>query len=555
MNAKYFQNISVWVWAVALMPWVWIVPMNSYFFDDWGTAPLRSWLDHVARWQATGKHYLNPVMYFLLTPFGPWIFHVLMIISIVVIATSLSAIVSKTNLLSAGLSKWVGPMCLAMPVFDARFASSVLEYCFGLASLLSAWRLFISPRSKAKELLALALLVYAIGVPSLAILFVPLWLHITVRESSNQDWIGRISTGLRYLTILAIPIVYVFIFQAFVNSGGRYGPALGGIGTFFRGLLVLLILGGVGLSVLWHRQRGGFNAWLLTGGLGTAAYFGFFPYYAVGYSPFDHLFLWRNNRPETWMPFVVVPVGAFILLTAWLLVTAKLARREFLNVLVGGLPVMAFVIFFGTSAYALGPFGWESRHHLIFWPLITVSLLALIAAARKDHQQILAAASFVVLLVATLGISSEWFVDSILQKSIVKAVAVDLKPVPTGRAGISYVVVIDPTAGYAKLGARGRGGDAAEWRGLIASGLDIEPFSMRLLHLNDFASQARRKCAEPIDATYFRPEILSSRLEVLTRFQVRLRLNAQAISVCDVSENYPWWSNPSPLAGRSSAQE
>lgn len=528
--------------------------MNSYFFDDWGTAPLRSWHDHVERWQGFGKHYLNPVLYFLLTPFGPWIFHVLMIISIIVIAASLSAIVSKTSFLSAGLKKWVGPVCLAMPVFDARFASSVLEYCFGLAALLSAWRLLISPRSKAKEFLALVLLVYAIGVPSLAILFLPLWLHATVRESSNQDLMGRISAGLRYSIILAIPVVFVPIFQAIVNSDSRFGPALGGIGTFLRGLLVLLILGGIGLSILWYRQCGNFDAWLTTAGLGIAAYCGFFPYYAVGYSPFQHLFLWRNNRPELWTPFISVPVGALILLTVWILVTLKFARRESPTVLVSGLLVMVFVILFGTSAYALGPFGWESRHYLIFWPLITVFLLALIATVRKEHQQTLATASFVVLLVATLGIASEWLVDSILQKSIMKVVSVDLNPVPAEVAGISYVIIVEQTAEYTKLSARGRSADAAEWRGLIARGLNIEPFSMRLLHPEDFKRQMNRKCAEPIAATYFRPEALSSRLEVLTRFQVRFRLNARTVSVCDVSESYPWWFNPSPLAGRSSAQ-
>lgn len=528
--------------------------MNSYFFDDWGTAPLRSWHDHVERWQGFGKHYLNPVLYFLLTPFGPWIFHVLMIISTIVIAASLSVIVSKTSILPAGLNKWVGPMCLAMPVFDARFASSVLEYCFGLAALLSAWRLLISPRSKAKEFLALVLLVYAIGVPSLAILFVPLWLHATVRESSNQDLMGRISAGLRYSIILAIPVVFVPIFQAFVNSSGRFGPALGGVGTFLRGLLVLLLLAGGGLSILWHRQRGSFHAWLITAGLGIAAYCGFFPYFAVGYSPFDHLYLWRNNRPESWMSSVAVPVEASIALLVWLLVNLKLARRELPKVLVGGLPVMVFVISFGTSAYALGPFGWESRHYLVFWPLITVFLLALIATAGEVHQQILAAASFVVLLVATLGVASEWLVDSIVQKSIARAVAEDLNPVPAEVPGISYVIVIEQTAGYAKLGARGRGSDANEWRGLIARGLNVEPFSMRLLHPEDFKRQMNRKCAEPIAATYFRPEALSSRVEALTRFRVRFRLNASTVSVCDVSENHPWWSNPSPLADRQATQ-
>lgn len=529
--------------------------MNSYFFDDWGTAPLRGWHDHVERWQGLGKHYLNPLMYFLLTPFGPWIFHVLMIISIFVIATSLSSIVSKTQLLSVGLRKWVGPMCLAMPVFDARFASSVLEYCFGLAALLSSWRLFISPRSKAKELLALALLVYAVGVPSLAILFVPLWLHVTMRESSNHGSKGRISTGIRYSTILMVPIVFVPIFQAFVNSSGRFGPALGGVGTFLRGLLVLLILAGIGLTILWYRQRSSFHAWLITAGLGIAAYCGFFPYYAVGYSPFNHLFLWRNNRPESWMSFVAVPVGAFILLLVWLLVTLKLTRREFPKVLVGGLPVMVFVISFGTSAYALAPPGWESRQYLIFWPLITVFLLGLIAAVGKAYQQALAAASFVVLLVATLGVASEWFVDSIVQKSIAKAVSEDLNPVPAEVPGISYVIIIEQTARYTELSVRGRGSDAAEWRGLIARGLNIEPFSMRLLHPEDFKRQMTRKCAEPIAATYFRPEALSSRVEALTRFQVSFRLNPRTVYVCDVSESFPWWSNPSPLADRPSTQE
>jgi len=528
--------------------------MNSYFFDDWGTAPLRSWHDHVERWQGYGKHYLNPVMYFLLTPFGPWIFHLLMVVSIVTIATSLAAIVSKTNLLSPGLNKWVGPMCLALPVFDARFASSVLEYCLALAATLLAWRIFLDRRSYAREALAVGLLVYAIGVPSLALLFGLMWGHLVIRQVSTQGVKRVIYSCLRFVIILIIPIAYVPVFKVFVNSSDRFGAAFGGVGTFLRGLLVLAALEVAALLILWYRSQRNFRSWVIAVGFSTAAYCAFFPYYAVGYSPFEHLFIWRDNRPEYWMSWMAVPITGSLLLVIWLTVVLVRARRGFLEAILGGLHVMVFVIVFGTSAYALGPFGWESRHYLMFWPLATIFVLALIATSRQVHQQTLALASFAVLLVATLGVASEYFVDSILQKSLVSAIATKLNPVPAAVEGISYVIIIEPSSETAGLYARSRGADANEWRGLIAKGLKVEPWSMRLLHPEDFARQANRSCLEPVAATYLRPEALSSRLEVLTSLRVRFNLNARTVLMCDVSENYPWWSNRSPLADRSSTQ-
>lgn len=551
MLAKKFGGNSVLVWALAMLPWAWIIPVNAYFFDDWGTVPLRSWHDHVERWQGYGKHYLNPVMYFLLTPLGPWIFHVAMVVSIVGIAASLASIVSTTKLLPPELNKWVGPICLAMPVFDARFATSVLEYCLGLSAVLLAWRMFLKRRSFTHEVLAVALLVYAIGVPSLAILFGPMWLHIVSRHSSAQSLKGRVSSGLRFATILAIPIFYVPIFQTTINSNDRFGPSIGGIFTFLRGLLVVAGVGGALLLILWRRNRGKLATWLIVVSSGTAAYCGFFPYYATGYSPFEHLFIWRDIRPEFWMTWRAVPVTGVLLSTIWLLVTSVRARHYFPSAILSGLPVMTFVIVFGTSSFSLGPFGWESRHYLIFWPFVTITVLALIATSRQVHQQTLAIATFVTLLVATLGIASEYLADSILQRSLVSAVAVKLDPEPASVPGISYVIVVEPSAELSHLRARGRGADANEWRGLIAEGLGVEPWSMRLLHLEDFASQSNLECAEPITATYLRPEALSSRLEVLTRLRVRIELNARTVSVCDTSENFPWWSNESPLADRS----
>ncbi|NDE66945.1 MAG: hypothetical protein EB062_02480, partial [Actinobacteria bacterium] len=71
------NRAPMWSWMIGVLLWAWIIPFNQWFWDDWLTAPLTGWGEQVIRWEGGAKHYLNPVVYFLLVPIGPWSFQLL----------------------------------------------------------------------------------------------------------------------------------------------------------------------------------------------------------------------------------------------------------------------------------------------------------------------------------------------------------------------------------------------------------------------------------------------------------------------------------------------
>jgi len=64
---KFLLKISVqkyFPWMLALLPWIWIIPFNQYFWDDWAIAENLGWQDQIEYWSSGAKHFGNPVVFF-----------------------------------------------------------------------------------------------------------------------------------------------------------------------------------------------------------------------------------------------------------------------------------------------------------------------------------------------------------------------------------------------------------------------------------------------------------------------------------------------------------
>jgi ABC-type Co2+ transport system permease subunit len=204
--------------VLSLLPWIWIIPANQYFWDDWAIAANLGLQDQIKYWGSAAKHFGNPVIYFFLLPIGPWIFHTLIIVASILGALSLSRIASQIPIANQLCVQWCGPLFLVMPVFHARFSIATLEYSLALAALLSAWALLVNRNTLLTKISAVTLLIYAIGVPSLAIVFPFIWIHVTWLNISSKNLRDSIAVGIRGLYVLAIPALFSIWFMRLINT-------------------------------------------------------------------------------------------------------------------------------------------------------------------------------------------------------------------------------------------------------------------------------------------------------------------------------------------------
>ena len=537
------SGAPLWAWLLGLLPWIWIIPFNQYFWDDWYTADLKGWEEQLARWDGGGKHYLTPLTYFLLLPVGAWIFHIFMVGFSLIGALSFHEILAKTRMLPGEVARWSGPFFLAMPVFHARFAAAVLEYGLGLTAALTAWALLLRPPSVRRWLASFLLLAYAIGTPSLAIIFPLIWLH--------SAWLPGVSCrsngfrlAVRNLHVLLIPVFYVFVFQSLLNTRSRYGVVAGGIFAFGRGLLVLITMIAVLAWLTRHFEDHRRRSWYKVSLAASFTYFGLFPYFAVGYNPLAHLLPWRMADGQLDAAYAKLPVILSLLVVtgfgAFSLAGGLKRRSELLS----AVPSAVAVVGLSLSAVLLGPMGWESRHWIVSWPALVLVVLTLIATAHHQVTKPLLAFVFCVLLASSLLISSEYLVDSLKQKELIRAVHDDLRTSaqPVNETSEVVAVVIDASMFNRVLDARFRGYASYEWKALIARGLDLSVKDLRVINKADVEGGV---CDESYRAILIHPEVENTRVNALINWRVRVKLNAEQLLVCSIDESDGWGGSPS----------
>jgi hypothetical protein len=250
-------------WLLGLLPWVWIIPFNQYFWDDWAIAPNLGWQDQIEYWESAAKHFGNPLVYFLLLPIGPWIFHTLIIAASVLGAFSLSQVVSKIPIANELCVRWSGPLFLVIPVFHARFSIATMEYSLALTALLSAWALLVNKRTLIAKISAIALLIYAIGVPSLAIMFPFIWLHMTWLTKNPKSFRENFVNGLKSSYVLTIPGLFAIFFMKAINTEGKYRASRDGLIDWSNDFIRFFLVTAIFIALVYRFRKRHLTSWLI----------------------------------------------------------------------------------------------------------------------------------------------------------------------------------------------------------------------------------------------------------------------------------------------------
>ena len=337
--------------------------------------------------------------------------------------------------------------------------------------------------------------------------------------------------------------MFAIVFSRAVNTKGKYSVSIEALLEFLRGLGVLLTL--FVLIFLVIRWLGFVNLrnWYWVSGLVLLAYFGFFPYFAVGYNPLSDFLPWRMREEVLDGLLIRIAVTAMFLGAIGAAVLMAVSRRINKKEVISSVPTLVFVVGFGAIAVAVGPMDWESRHWLIAWPLLAVLVVALVASSQPGIHRALVVTSFAVLLTSTLIISGEYLVDSLKQKAIIQTVYEELREdlATVSDSDSSYAVVVEITSQTNALNARYRTYRPNEWWGLLAEGMRVSPGLLRVLEIGDLELQSSSTCSSPYRAIMIRPLVTSSRLDALTRMRVEIDLNARPIELCSlvVKNGYP----------------
>lgn len=543
------QQTPKWAWALGLLPWAWVIPFNQYFWDDWIWSATTDFDWHLDYWLLKGaKHFIDPFIYPTLVSIGAWSFGVLTLMATAIAAWSLSEVVRGQVWASPVTKQWIGPMFLVIPVFHSRFSAAVLEYSLSLAALLVAWWILVSRNLLSRLLLAVPLLIFAIGVPSLALLYPLLYLHVVLGQSSLSQLRLFRKALVTNCYILVIPACFAVIFSIYVNDEGKYSTSSGALIEFFRGLLVLLVVGSLILGVVFGLKRSLFKYSLLVIGSGVAVYLSFSPYFAVGYNPLADFLPWRmrTSVKEGLAGRAALTVSVFLLLGIAIFLRVRPQKTPLPHLRIS--LVLVVSVFFATAMVVLGPMDWESRHWLIAWPALALFFILIIAAVRVDLQHALSKSVFFVFLAASLVISSEYLVDSLKQKAIVSTAGSELREFALEQTtnGAEVLVVISPTRSMNNLNARFRSYRPYEWWGILANGMTIQPSQLKVLALGDVLGAESAECPVKYDAIRISPDFSTGRLRALSTFRVQVELNPEPIVLCSKLVKEGWPRDPLP---------
>ena len=534
-----------WAWFLAFLPWVWVIPFNQYFWDDWSIAAQPGLDGQLRNWAGGAKHFLNPWIYAALLPLGAWVFHVITFAANGATAVSLARVVSESKFLDDGVRKWIGPIFLVLPVFHGRFSVATLEYSVGLATLFGAWALLLGT-ARIGRLVAYPLLVFAIGVPSLALLYPLAYFHVawSRHERSGQS-LGR--ALLFDSPMILIPTSYSLIFRFLVDDRNKYQISTGALVEFLRGLVVITLVLFAAVWILYRRSsRPQVELRWLSFSL-LASYLGLFPYYAVGYNPLSDFLPWRYREE------VVNSLGMKLLLAVLVFtVIAIFANRLALHLTkqrgmtAGWIAVLSSAAF-SILVYVFGPMDWESRHWLISWPFLGLSFVLLPYTQRRETRRSANLATFLVLLVASLAISSEYLVDVLKQRSLVSQFKAEVSDdfVIAIRDDNEAILIIQPTETTDSLNARFRGYRRYEWAGLVGQALQVDASQIRILATADLTKSLNEEtCTDKYQAWKATPEVLSSRVDALTGFRVKTRWDVRQVSLCRVGDIWGLLGSP-----------
>lgn len=518
------------------------MPFNQYFWDDWVFSSNTDFTWHVEYWITNGaKHFANPFIYPILIRLGPWSFALAGVGLAVLGGAALTGILARAPKPLNSVSAWAGPVFLVLPVFHARFSAAVFEYLLALVCLLVGWWCLLAVSGWRRWLFGLSLLIFAIGVPSLAILFPVLFAHLLWRQAPRSlgEWAKFSYFNIQ---ILLIPALFAIVFTRVLDTKGKYEVSIGALLEFFRALGVLVTVLFLILLLAYRWQRQNRRSWYWVSGLALLAYFGLFPYFAVGYNPLSDFLPWRMREEvldgllsKIALTVVILGIIGAVVLMA---VNRKVNRKE----VVSSFPSLVFVVGFGALAVVVGPMDWESRHWLIIWPVLAVLTLALVTTSQPGIHKALMVTTFAVLLTSTLVISGEYLVDSLKQKGIIRAAGEQLRDVlPTvSDADDSYAVVFEIDTSMSALNARYRSYRTYEWWGLLAKGINVSPSLLRVLETADVELQNGSTCESPFRAFAIRPVVVSSRLDALTRMRVEIKLNSRLIELCSLDVKNGW---------------
>jgi hypothetical protein len=190
-----------------------------------------------------------------------------------------------------------------------------------------------------------------------------------------------------------------------------------------------------------------------------------------------------------------------------------------------------------------------------------------IATSPIKIRSRVASATIAVLLVASLVISAEYFVDIQKQRALVASVddevgLVSDTPLTTGQTLIEIiqmhrpfgdfdkslgqddpnqlVVVVETTSTSHLLNARFRGYRPYEWAGLMGKGLNREALAIHVLESKDLGYGRSAGCSEPIRAVLIAPTVNSTRLTAFLGRRLSVNWNAEGLLICYDPEFSVW---------------
>lgn len=490
------------------------------------------WQDQIEYWESGAKHFGNPLVYFVLLPIGPWVFHTLIIASSVLGAFSLSQVVSKIPIANELCVRWSGPLFLVIPVFHARFSIATMEYSLALTALLSAWALLVNKRILIAKISAIALLIYAIGVPSLAIMFPFIWLHMTWLTKNPESFRKSFVNGLKNLYVLTIPGLFAIFFMKVINTEGKYRASRDGLidwsNDFIRFFLVTVIF----VALVYRLGKRHLTSWLIVSVTLHLIYLSLFPYFAVGYKPLYDLQPWtmRDDLRDEFLLRLILPllILGFVFLATyachkhWTL--KKLGIYEIL--------LFSFVTIFAAMSIGFGPMDWESRHWLVAWPTLVVFAISIASRANQILQKSLFAAMFSVFLISSVLISGEYFVDTLKQRALVSLAEEELDGFFRTNSAESPLILLKTVESTEKLNARFRSYRTYEWQGIISHGLNGLSRPVVILPIDVFRKNLAVECPHPIEAVLIEPKVRSSVFSALTQFKVDATFSPSKIELC-----------------------
>jgi hypothetical protein len=533
-----------WAWLLGLVPWVWVIPMNQRFWDDWMFVTPKDFDWHLRYWLTEGaKHYLDPFVMPAIYGVGLWFIHGLTLVCTCVMAWYFSKVFQKLCWFPQESLAWFGPLFMVIPVNHARLSGATFEYTASLALASAAWFLLLNHRGILAHLSAGLLLALAVGVPSTAVLFPFIFVSTVLVHSRTEAKRLAPREFFRYSYVLVIPLAYSVIYSRLLNSSAKYRVSLGGIKAFLLGFLGILALVVIVLAiVLLQTRRISQPIWAATLALLTC-YVCLLPYLAVGINPLASFLPWRLGdealnglATRTLTSFVILSL--IVLLLEWI----QLARTN------GGSQEshwLALVLFAGLCLVVItfGPRDWESRHWLVAWPLIVVVVLLLVTVVAPKSQQVLAQKVFLVALLATSLISSEYYVDSLKQKSLVGAVRRELLPLAANNQIMTdpLIVIVEGTPTSRNLDARARFYRSHEWWGIVTIGLASERINLWVLERDDLAQGDETGCAQPYSAVKLFPRVNTSKWEALAQGSVDVTLTPQVVDRVCVSTIRAGW--------------